>query len=164
VFCRKVKGFVRKQWANRLSLPLSEKTPPWSKIMETISVRSRTRVDFIDITSEVRTVVKDSNVGEGVCYVYVPHTTAGVTINENADPSVGEDIKTHLNELIPHHNRFTHSEGNADAHIKSTLVGCSATILVHDNTLLLGTWQGVFFCEFDGPRNRKVHVKVIPQQ
>ena len=132
--------------------------------METISVQTKTRVDFIDITSDVRRVVKGANVEKGVCYVYVPHTTAGITINENADPSVGRDIENHLNELIPRHDRFTHSEGNADAHIKSTLVGCSATMLIHNGTLLLGTWQGVFFCEFDGPRNRKIHVRISDHQ
>jgi len=130
-------------------------------MMKTINVRTKSRVDLIDITSEVRTVVKGANVEEGVCYVYIPHTTAGITINESAGPSVSNDIKNHLNELIPRDDRFAHAEGNADAHIKSTLVGCSATILIHNGALVLGTWQGVFFCEFDGPRNRKVHVKVI---
>ena len=131
--------------------------------METINVQTKSRVDLIDITAEVRKVVKGANVEEGVCYVYVPHTTAGITINENADPSVGRDIKDYLSELVPRHDRFTHAEGNADAHIKATLVGCSATILIHNGTLLLGTWQGVFFCEFDGSRNRRVHVKVISE-
>jgi len=130
-------------------------------MVDTINVRTKSRVDLIDITSEVRSVVKGANVEEGVCYVYVPHTTAGITINESADPSVSMDIKNHLSELIPRDDRFAHAEGNADAHIKSTLVGCSATILIHNGALVLGTWQGVFFCEFDGPRNRKVHVKVI---
>jgi len=129
--------------------------------METITLQTKSRIDFIDITSEVRTVVKGAHVAQGICYVYVPHTTAGITINENADPSVMKDIKNHLSELVPHHDRFAHVEGNADAHIKSTLVGCAASILIDNGTLLLGTWQGVFFCEFDGPRQRKVHVKVI---
>lgn len=131
--------------------------------METITVQTKKRVDIIDITSEVRTVVKGTNVEEGICYVYVPHTTAGITINESADPSVGRDIENHLSTLVPRHDRFAHTEGNADAHIKSALVGCSTTVLIHKGALLLGTWQGIFFCEFDGPRSRKVHVKVISE-
>jgi len=130
--------------------------------METINLQTKSRIDLIDITSEVRRVVKGANIEQGICYVYLPHTTAGVTINENADPSVRKDIKNHLSEIVPHHDRFAHTEGNADAHIKSTLVGCSATLFIDNGTLLLGGWQGVFFCEFDGPRNRRVQVKVIP--
>ena len=110
--------------------------------------------------SEVRKVVKNSGVKEGICYVYTPHTTAGITNNENADPSVVYDINTHLNKLIPFDNRYTHIERNADAHIKSTLVGCSETVFIKDEKIILGAWQGIFFCEFDGPRNRTVHVKV----
>ena len=128
-----------------------------------LDVRTTRNIEFIDITGKVRNCISEENINDGMVLVYTPHTTAGITINENADPSVGKDIKNHLNELIPRHDRFTHSEGNADAHIKSTLVGCSATILVHNGTLLLGTWQGVFFCEFDGPRKRSVHVKVISE-
>ena len=126
-----------------------------------LSVKTRERIELVDVTSEINQLVKKSGIDQGLCMVYVPHTTAGVTINESADPSVSMDIKNHLNELIPRDDRFAHAEGNADAHIKSTLVGCSATLLIHNGALVLGTWQGVFFCEFDGPRNRKVHVKVI---
>ena len=129
--------------------------------METITVRTKDRIALVDITSEVRAAVRGAQVEEGVCYVYVPHTTAGITINESADPSVGKDMLDHLSELVPQHRSFRHAEGNADAHIKSTMVGCSATIVIHSGALVLGTWQGIFFCEFDGPRKRKVHVKVI---
>ena len=129
--------------------------------MEQVSVRSKDRIELIDITSEIRNIVKKTGVKEGVCYLYVPHTTAGITINENADPSVAKDIKNQLSKLIPFGEFYAHTEGNADAHIKSTLVGCSETVFISNGNLLLGTWQGIFFCEFDGPRNRKVYVKVI---
>ena len=128
--------------------------------MKPIKVQTKKRIEFVDITSEVRKVVKNSGVEEGICYVYTPHTTAGITINENADPSVVYDINNYLNKFIPLDNRYTHAEGNADAHIKSTIVGCSETVLIKNGSLVLGTWQGIFFCEFDGPRNRTVHVKV----
>ena len=131
--------------------------------METIQVRTGYRTQFVDITPQVRDAVVKSKVQEGIVLVYVPHTTAGVTINEAADPSVGEDIQTKLSELVPHHGRYRHSEGNADAHIKTTLVGSSVHLIVSRGSLLLGTWQGVFFCEFDGPRTRNVHVKVLPE-
>ncbi len=129
--------------------------------MEQINVLSKKRVELIDITSQVQNIVKRSGVKEGVCYVYVPHTTAAVTINENADPSVINDIQNYLNKLVPFDGPYSHAEGNSDAHIKTSLVGCSKIIVVTNGDLLLGTWQGIFFCEFDGPRNRKVHIKVI---
>jgi len=129
--------------------------------MEQINVLSKKRVELIDITSQVQNIVKRSGVKEGVCYVYVPHTTAAVTINENADPSVINDIQNYLNKLVPFDGPYSHAEGNSDAHIKTSLVGCSKIIVVTNGGLLLGTWQGIFFCEFDGPRNRKVHIKVI---
>jgi secondary thiamine-phosphate synthase enzyme len=129
--------------------------------MEQINVLSKKRVELIDITSHVQNIVKRSGVKEGVCYVYVPHTTAAVTINENADPSVINDIQNYLNKLVPFDGPYSHAEGNSDAHIKTSLVGCSKIIVVTNGDLLLGTWQGIFFCEFDGPRNRKVHIKVI---
>jgi secondary thiamine-phosphate synthase enzyme len=125
-----------------------------------IRVSTRGRTEFVDITSEVRKAVADSGIGDGVCYVYVPHTTAGVTINENADPSVREDILTELNKIVPLQDHYKHLEGNAAAHIKATIVGSSETILVEGGRLLLGTWQGIFFCEFDGPRSRRVLVRV----
>ena len=128
--------------------------------MEQINVLSKKGIELIDITSHVQNIVKRSGVKEGVCYVYVPHTTAAVTINENADPSVINDIQNYLNKLVPSDGPYSHAEGNSDAHIKSSLIGCSKTILITNGSLLLGTWQGIFFCEFDGPRNRKVHIKV----
>ena len=129
--------------------------------MEQINVLSKKRAELIDITSQVQTIVKRSGIKEGVCYVYVPHTTAAVTINENADPSVINDIQNYLNKLVPFDGPYSHAEGNSDAHIKASFMGCSKTIVLTNGDLLLGTWQGIFFCEFDGPRNRKVHIKVI---
>ena len=129
--------------------------------MEQINVQTKSRIELIDITGEVQSAVKRTGVKEGICYVYVPHTTSGVMINENADPSVVADIKNHLGKLIPFAERYTHSEGNADAHIKAAFIGCSETIFVLNGSLMLGTWQGIFFCEFDGPRNRRAYVKVI---
>jgi secondary thiamine-phosphate synthase enzyme len=128
--------------------------------MEQINVLSKKRIELIDITSHVQNIVKRSGIKEGVCYVYVPHTTAAVTINENADPNVINDIQNYLNKLVPFDGPYSHAEGNSDAHIKTSLVGCSKIIVVTNGGLLLGTWQGIFFCEFDGPRNRKVHIKV----
>jgi conserved hypothetical protein TIGR00149 len=129
--------------------------------MEQINVLSKKRAELIDITSQVQNIVNRSGVKEGVCYVYVPHTTAAVTINENADPSVINDIQNYLNKLVPFDGPYSHAEGNSDAHIKTSFMGCSKAIVVTNGGLLLGTWQGIFFCEFDGPRNRKVHIKVI---
>ncbi|MEO2068562.1 MAG: secondary thiamine-phosphate synthase enzyme YjbQ [Desulfurobacteriaceae bacterium] len=127
-----------------------------------ISLKTNGRTQFIDITRQVESIVVQSGVKEGICVIYVPHTTAGITINENADPSVKKDIKTMLDKLIPWMESFyEHAEGNSAAHIKSSLVGCNQTVIVRDGRLLLGTWQGIYFCEFDGPRTRKVYVKVI---
>lgn len=126
-----------------------------------INVKSKSRIEFIDITDMVQDVIKDAGVAKGVCFLFVPHTTAGITINEGADPSVQRDILNSLNRLIPHEMNYFHREGNADAHIKSTLVGTSAHVIVEDGKVLLGTWQSIFFCEFDGPRHRRVAVKFI---
>jgi secondary thiamine-phosphate synthase enzyme len=123
-------------------------------------VSTRSQTELQDITSQIQRAVSESGVREGVCYVYVPHTTAGVTINENADPSVRKDILMELNKVIPFQDNYSHREGNAAAHIKASLVGSAQTILVEGGRLALGTWQGVFFCEFDGPRRRRVLVKV----
>ncbi|MBC7333717.1 MAG: YjbQ family protein, partial [Actinobacteria bacterium] len=103
----------------------------------------------------------ESNITEGICCLFVPHSTAGIAINENADPSVKVDIAYKLNSLVPAHDRYSHTEGNADSHIKSVIVGPSVTVIIENKRLLLGTWQGIYFCEFDGPRNRKVYVKLI---
>ncbi len=125
-----------------------------------IPVRTRQREEFINITSEIQRVVRESGVQEGVCVIYVPHTTAGITINEGADPSVVRDILHKLHELVPPYDNYSHLEGNSDAHIKSSLVGASQHVIVHGGRLMLGTWQAIFFCEFDGPRSRRVWVHV----
>ncbi len=128
--------------------------------MKQINVSTRSRTELVDITSQVQSVIAESGVQDGVCYVYVPHTTAGLTINENADPSVREDILMELNKAIPLEDNYRHREGNAAAHIKATIVGSSETLLVERGRLVLGTWQGIFFCEFDGPRSRRVLIRV----
>jgi secondary thiamine-phosphate synthase enzyme len=130
--------------------------------IQTIGVTTGSRVEFRDITGEVAVVVRSSGVQSGVCYVYVPHTTAAVTVNESADPSVVEDIVAQLEVMVPQHGKYRHMEGNSPAHIKASLMGSSATLLIEGGKPVLGTWQGVFFCEFDGPRSRKVMVKVVP--
>jgi len=131
------------------------------KIIEKeFSISSRTRNQMIDITSQVEAVVGQSGIKTGDVIVYCPHTTAAITINENADPDVPHDILLTLQELVPQSNlRYQHSEGNSDAHCKSSIVGCSKQILIKNGALCLGTWQGIFFCEFDGPRTRSVLVQ-----
>jgi secondary thiamine-phosphate synthase enzyme len=130
-------------------------------INETFSISTKQRNQMIDITGQVRSFVSHSGITKGDAIVYCPHTTAAITINENADPSVPHDILLTLEELLPHHRPgYRHSEGNSDAHCKSSLLGCSEQILIKDKSLDLGTWQGIFFCEFDGPRSRKVIVQV----
>jgi secondary thiamine-phosphate synthase enzyme len=126
-----------------------------------INVKSKSRIEFIDITGMVQEVVKETGVIKGICYLYVPHTTAGITINEGADPSVQRDIQNTLSRLVPHEMNYFHREGNADAHIKSTIVGTSVNVIVDEGRLLLGTWQSIFFCEFDGPRHRRIAIKLI---
>jgi secondary thiamine-phosphate synthase enzyme len=126
-----------------------------------INVRSKSRNEFIDITEMVQEVVKEAGTTKGICYLYVPHTTAGITINEGADPSVQRDIINALSRLVPHEMNYFHREGNADAHIKTTLVGSSLNVIVEEGKLLLGTWQSIFFCEFDGPRHRRIAIKFI---
>ena len=118
-------------------------------------VRTSGRIQFVNITSSVEEAVTESGVEDGLAVVYVPHTTAGVTINENADPSVPRDIQAHLAAMIPRSSAFTHAEGNSDSHIMASLVGSSQTVIIRGGRLLLGTWQGIFFCEFDGPRSRR---------
>lgn len=126
-----------------------------------MSVKTSSRVELIDITHLVEKAISGSKVKSGLCTVYVPHTTAAVTINENADPSVRSDIIKELNKVIPFDDNYSHLEGNAAAHIKASIIGATETILIDGGSLVLGTWQGIFFCEFDGPRNRKVLIKVI---
>jgi secondary thiamine-phosphate synthase enzyme len=128
--------------------------------MTSIEVRTGRRTEFVDITSDVRRAVTEAGLRDGVCVVYCPHTTAALTIQENADPDVVHDMLLWLNTHIPKEVAgFRHAEGNSDAHIKSSLVGSSVMVLVEKGELVLGTWQGVYFCEFDGPRRRTVHVQ-----
>lgn len=126
-----------------------------------ISIKSKSRTEFINITNEVQNAVSKSGIKDGVCYIFVPHTTAGVTINEAADPDVVDDIQQSLNKLVPHSGHYQHTEGNADSHIKTSIIGSSEVVFIENGRLKLGTWQGVFFCEFDGPRNRKIWLKII---
>jgi secondary thiamine-phosphate synthase enzyme len=126
----------------------------------TINVKTHSRIEMVDMTSLVQKEVSKSGISDGVCMVYVPHTTAAVTINEGADPSVCQDILTKLTDLVPPDAGYRHMEGNADSHIKASLVGNSVSILVENGRLVLGTWQKIFFCEFDGPRSRKAYIKV----
>ena len=125
-----------------------------------VNVKTGARIEMIDITSSVQKEVSRSGIKEGVCTVYVPHTTAGITINEGADPSVCHDITNKLSELVPYNAGYRHMEGNADSHIKASLTGSSVSVIVEEGRLVLGTWQKIFFCEFDGPRSRKVLFKI----
>jgi secondary thiamine-phosphate synthase enzyme len=130
--------------------------------MDTFEVRTRTRNEFVEITDPVRQALQRSGVRQGICVVYCPHTTAAVTINENADPDVVHDMLLSLNRTIPQQQPgFRHGEGNSDSHLKASLVGPSVTLLVENGDLVLGRWQGVYFCEFDGPRTRTVHVQLV---
>jgi secondary thiamine-phosphate synthase enzyme len=130
-------------------------------MVKQLNVKTSRRVELVDITDLVQGAVSEGGIKTGLCTVYVPHTTAGVTINENADPSVRGDIVSELNKVIPFDDNYSHLEGNAAAHIKSSIIGASETVLVDGGSLVLGTWQGIFFCEFDGPRSRKVIVKLV---
>jgi secondary thiamine-phosphate synthase enzyme len=124
-----------------------------------ISVKTSSRIDMVDITGSVQKELSKAGVDDGFCVVYVPHTTAGVTINEGADPAVCHDIITKLNEMVPPNAGYRHMEGNSDSHIKASIMGSSVTVMIENGRLVLGTWQKIFFCEFDGPRSRKVYVK-----
>lgn len=128
--------------------------------MTKFKVKTHTREEFYDMTSEVQRAVDGSGVSEGICHIYVPHTTAAVLIQESADPAVARDIVTHLRRLVPREASYEHHEDNADSHIKATMVGNTVTVFIQQGKLCLGTWQGIFFCEFDGPRTREVWVKV----
>ncbi len=129
-------------------------------MIKKISVRTIKHEQLIDITSEIRQFVKESNISEGKVTVFIPHTTAAVTINENADPDVQHDLIIALNRISPDLPEFKHMEGNSDAHTKSSLVGCSQDIIINEGKLLLGTWQGIYFCEFDGPRMRTAIIRI----
>jgi len=129
-------------------------------VYEELRVKTPKREVLLDITSNIKKLVKNSGIREGVCRIFVPHTTAAITINENADPAVMKDIVTYFKKLIPQVSGFSHMEGNSDAHIKTTLTGSSLDVLIHDGKLILGTWQGIMLAEYDGPRNRKVYVQI----
>lgn len=131
--------------------------------MKTIQIRSNVHSEMLDITREVSRVVSESGVKRGFCMVYVPHTTAGVTINENADPDVPRDMLSALEKAVPWQGDYHHSEGNSAAHVKSSLLGHSVLVPVEGGQLVLGTWQAIFFCEFDGPRHRSVHVTTLSE-
>lgn len=126
-----------------------------------ITVRTRCQTEMIDITARIQQQVTDSQVADGLCVVFVPHTTAAVTINENSDPAVSRDILMVINKMVPWDEAYHHLEGNSPAHLKASIIGSSETIVVENARLVLGTWQGVFFCEFDGPRTRKLEIRVI---
>ncbi len=128
----------------------------------TITVRTRSRCELVSITAEIQRALRDLGSPSGFCHLYVPHTTAGVTVNEGADPAVARDILRQLETIVPPDADYDHLEGNADAHVKASLVGCSVVLPTEAGRLLLGTWQTVFFCEFDGPRSRRVEVRVLP--
>ena len=129
--------------------------------MKRIRVKTMSRIEMVDITGEIQKMLTLEDINEGICLVYCPHTTAGVIINEHADPTVAEDIANALSEQFPHRHSWRHLEGNADAHVKTAMVGNSVMIPITARRLALGTWQGIFFCEFDGPRNREVYVQFM---
>lgn len=130
--------------------------------MREIPIKTTKRIEFVDITSLIRKAIEQEGIRKGICVAFVPHTTAGITVNENADPSVVRDINYVLNRLVPERSDYHHLEGNADAHAKASIVGSSVSLIIENNSLRLGTWQGVYFCEFDGPRNRYLWLQFIP--
>jgi len=130
-------------------------------MLKEITIKTNTQTQILDITAQAQKIVEESGITEGLCCIFIPHTTAGVTINENADPSVKQDILMELNKVIPFRDNYSHLEGNSAAHIKASIIGSSVNIPVKNNNLLLGTWQGICFCEFDGPRTRKYYVKIM---
>jgi len=131
--------------------------------MQKINVKTSRRTELIDITGQIQSIVSKSKLESGVCFIFCPHTTAGLTINENADPQVGRDMIHALNKLVPEGADYAHAEGNSDSHIKSSLFGSSLTIFIESGQLALGTWQGIFFCESDGPRSREAWVKILKE-
>jgi secondary thiamine-phosphate synthase enzyme len=150
LFSQLVKNSVLNQLTKREVFMLKEMT-----------IQTNTQAQILDITAQVQNAVGESGIAEGLCCVFIPHTTAGVTINENADPSVKQDIVRELNKVIPFDDNYSHLEGNSAAHIKASIIGSSVNVPVKNNHLLLGTWQGICFCEFDGPRRRKFYVKIV---
>lgn len=130
-------------------------------MIKTLSISTQSKVEFKNITGKIESALKESKVKNGVCWVFVPHTTAGITINEGADPAVCQDIISQLERIVPSHGNYTHMEGNSPAHIKASLIGSSEMVIIQNGALHLGTWQSVYFCEFDGPRSRKLVVRII---
>ncbi len=130
-------------------------------MIEKIRISTEKRCQLLDITGEIQKIINKNRIKEGIIHIFCPHTTAAITINENYDPSVQEDISRTLEKLIPSRSNYSHTEGNADAHIKAAIVGSSRTIFVEDGKLAFGTWQGIFLCEFDGPRTREIWVRII---
>jgi secondary thiamine-phosphate synthase enzyme len=128
-------------------------------MIDILEIRTGKRVEFIDVTERLNSLIRSSGIKNGVCFIHIPHTTAAITINENADPDVTSDIISKINKLIPSNDNYSHMEGNSDAHIKSSLFGQTLNLIIENGKLLLGIWQGVYFCEFDGPRTRKIYVK-----
>jgi secondary thiamine-phosphate synthase enzyme len=130
-------------------------------MFETLNIKTSSRVEMVDITERIANLITRHNINSGICCLFVPHTTAGITINENADSSVQRDINSKLSDLVPAGDNYSHLEGNSDSHIKSTVVGSSLNIIIDKGRPVLGTWQGIYFCEFDGPRNRNLYIKLI---
>ena len=130
-------------------------------MIKKLEIKTNARSEIIDITDKIQKIILDSKIKSGICIIYVPHTTAGITVNENYDPSVRTDILDYLEKIAPPSARYRHTEGNADSHIKTSVVGSSATLVIEDGKILLGSWQGIMFCEFDGPRTRKLVIKVL---
>ena len=131
-------------------------------MIHTLSVRTKHRTEMVDITGEIQALVRQSGVEEGVCHIFQAHTTAGLTINEGADPAVRQDVITGLRKMVPMTHPFKHLEGNSPAHIMASLMGSSLTVFIEDGRFVLGTWQRIFFCEFDGPRTRSLHWRITP--
>ena len=130
-------------------------------MFQTLTVRTHGRTEFLDLTDQIQDQVRESGVQEGLCHLFVPHTTAAVTINENADPAVKADILMVMNKVISDDESYRHREGNSPGHIKSSLFGPQLTLIINEGRLVLGTWQGIYFCEFDGPRTRRLHLKIV---
>ena len=130
-------------------------------MLERIEIESSKRIELLDITGQINALIQKTGVRDGICFLQVPHTTAGITINENADPDVSHDILELTSRLIPENDDYAHLEGNSDSHIKSSLFGTTLNLIINDGKLLVGRWQCVYFCEFDGPRSRTLHIKII---
>lgn len=129
-------------------------------MLKTIEIKTNKQTEFMDITNDINKIIKEHNIKDGICNIFIPHTTAAVTINENADPDVKHDMIKELNNIVPFEDNYRHFEGNSAAHIKSSIMGFSESIIIDNGSLVLGTWQGIYFCEFDGPRKRKIIIKI----